>query len=223
MRQPSTTDLALIAAKLDPKLPPDEAATRARAIWEALDRHIRADEIADTQEGEQVRAECERRERFGLGLRCDRISLSDAYKVAVEIAHRLGKKAYHNEKSFAVAMRKAKLTIVNPIYGKSIEEWVKSAEPERPIVGTEEYTSAKAVEELYRLKAEQRQSLDRKRKAAAKSKKRASKESEKSSAERKRRKAERRNNPLDVQAQLGGTRNAKSGTLEQQVTAPVKK
>jgi hypothetical protein len=67
MSQPTPIDLALIAAKLDPKLSPDEAVTRARAIWEAADRNLRADEIAAAQEDEQVRADLERLERLGLG------------------------------------------------------------------------------------------------------------------------------------------------------------
>jgi hypothetical protein len=191
MSQPTPIDLALIAAKLDPKLSPDEAVTRARAIWEAADRNLRADEIAAAQEDEQVRADLERLERLGLGLRCDRISLPDGFRIACEIAQKHKVAAYKIPDRFAEAMRAAKLTRTRPIYGKTVEEWVKSNEAEMSIIGTEEYTSEKAVEELYRMKAESRRKKDRARKAAKKVKERARKKLRKSSAERSGGKTER--------------------------------
>lgn len=205
--KPTASELAQIAARLGPTLSPEEAITRATALWKAADRASRGNEIAEEEESEQLRAECERLERVGLGWQCNRISLSDAFQVAIAISHRLGKKAYHNENSFAVAMRKAKLTRASPIYGKSIQEWVKSAEPEMPIVGADEYTSTKAVEELYRQKAETKRIKDRKRKAAKKVEKRANENSQKSSAERKSGKAERRNSPIGDST--GAKRNSK--------------
>jgi hypothetical protein len=169
--RPTTSELAQIAASIDSKLSPEEAITRARALWEAAHRASCAGEIK-TDESE-LPAECEHLERVGLGLPCKEISLSQAFCIAATIADKWKPKfkPYKKENTFAAAMRAAKLTCKRPIYDKTIEEWATSNEPERPIVGAEEYTSSKAVEELYRLKAEQRQRRDRKRKAASKSRK----------------------------------------------------
>jgi citrate lyase beta subunit len=57
--KPTVEQLATWAAMLDAKLSPDEAVRRALQLFEAADRLLRADEIADEKEEEELRAQYE--------------------------------------------------------------------------------------------------------------------------------------------------------------------
>lgn len=165
---PSPQDLAQIAAKLDPSLAPDEAITRARELWEVANRASRADEIADEVEKLAIRAEAVRLANLGLDLFDPKISISEAFEAAMRIAERMNIPPYKTEKRFAIAMRKADLTILSTVHGKTLQEWIESAEPDMPITETHELTSVRATEELFKQKADKRKKADRKRKAASK-------------------------------------------------------
>ena len=216
MREPTASELAQIAARLDSRLSPDEAIARARALWDAADSVLRAEEIADAQEGEQARAEGERLERVGLGYRSDEISLSDGFRIASEIAENQKVTPYKTERGFAEAMRSAKLTRTRTIDGKTVEEWVKSEEPAMPILETVEFTSAGAIEELYRLKAETKKKKDRERKAAKNknAEEAHKKKSQKSSAEQRSRKAERQNNASEGRRRVKAERKSQKAELQ---------
>jgi len=182
---PTPEELAAIAAKLDPKLSPDVAIARARALLEAADNALRATQIGDEEEEKRL-FEGERLERIGLGLCDEKIPVSHALALAREIASRMRVPCnYKTENGFANAMRNAQLTVQRDIHGKTIEEWCKSEEPEMPIVGHEELTSERAIEEFFRVRAEQKKRQDRVRKAAS------NKKDKKNLAEFKRQKTER--------------------------------
>ena len=183
---PTPEELAAIAAKLDPKLLPDEAITRAQALLKAADKALRATQITDEEEEKRLLAEGERLERIGLGLRDEKIPVFQALALAREIASRMAVPFnYKTENGFANALRKAQLTVLRPIHGKTIKEWRESEEPEMPIVGHEELTSERATEEFFRLRAEQKKRQDRARKAAS------NKKDKKNVAEFRRQKTER--------------------------------
>jgi hypothetical protein len=165
---PSPEELAAIAAKLDPKLSPDEAIAKAQALWEAAHKALRATQIADEEEEKRLLAEGERLERIGLGLHDEKIPVFQALALARKIASRMGVAFnYKTENGFANALRKAQLTIQQDISDKTVKEWLKSEEPERPIRETQEITSERAIEEFFKLRAEQKKRQDRARKAAS--------------------------------------------------------
>jgi Arc/MetJ family transcription regulator len=185
-------------------------------LWEAADSDLRPEETADAQEEEQARAEGERMERVGLGLRCDEISLSQASEIARQIASKLRVTPYKTEQGFAQAMRAAKLTSHRIYYGKTLREWIESDEPEMPIARTEEYTSTKAVEELFRMKAEARRKKDRERKAAKikNAQEAHKKKSQKSSAAQRSRKAERQKNASEGRRRVKAERKSQKAELQ---------
>ncbi|MEO7168399.1 MAG: hypothetical protein ABI016_15375 [Chthoniobacterales bacterium] len=163
---PTLQELAQIAAGLGAGITPEDAIARAQELWDAATRALTVNETAD--ELERLQIEGDRLARLGLDLWDSKISLSEAFQVANKIAKRTNVVAYKTEKGFAHAMCTAGLTISSPVYGKTIEEFVKTSEPERSIVEIPELTSVRAVEELFKRKAEQRRKGDRKRKAAKK-------------------------------------------------------
>jgi len=165
---PTPEELAAIAAKLDPRLSPDEAIARAQALWEAADRALRATQIADDEEEKRTRAEGERLERIGLDLWDETIPLSEAFKVQQDFAKRVRISPYESEKRFVTAMRKAGLTIHRDIDDERLKKWLASKEPGEPVRETQELTSVGAVKRLFDQKVEQRRNRDRTRKAAGK-------------------------------------------------------
>jgi hypothetical protein len=188
---PTPEKLAAIAARLDPELSPDEAIARAKALLEAAHSVSRAAE--DQQEEKRLLAQTEKLERIGLDfVRYEEIPVLEALGVARRIALRLGVPCnYKTENGFANALRKAQLTLVRTIYDKTIQEeskseqewttkvkeWIESGQPEseqpygerptRSIVGREELTSERAIEEFFKRKAEHKKRQDRARKAVS--------------------------------------------------------
>ncbi len=122
--------------------------------------------LPEDSEIDKMRAEPARLSKAGLDLSEERISLREGFQLANQQAAKLKVEGYKTEPRFISALRKFKLTRVYPIYGKTIREWIESPDPEMPIVGREELTSAKAVAELFRLRADQRRKLERVRKRA---------------------------------------------------------
>jgi hypothetical protein len=175
---PTFEDLAAIAAKLDPKLSPDEAIERAQALWAAANKALPATQIADEEEERKLRVKTEILERVGLNLWDDEgISLSQAFRVQQDIASRVGVSPYKTEKRFAAALRKAGLTNHRDISGEwlipagsTFRVWREIKESKTPGPGreTQELTSERAVKELFDQRVEQRRKRDRERKAAGK-------------------------------------------------------
>ena len=200
---PTPEELAAIAAKLDPKLSPDEAVERAHALWAAADKALSATQIADEEEERKLRVKTEILERVGLNLWDDEgISLSQAFKVQQDIPSRVGVSPYKTEERFVAALRKAGLTIQRDISGEwlipagsTFRVWreIKESKTPRPSRETQELTSKRAVKELFDQRVEQRRKQDRERKAVGKTPvalKQPKKKSQKNVAESKGQKAE---------------------------------
>lgn len=121
---------------------------------------------SDEKAEELMRAEGERLSKVGLDRTEEKISLAEGFELAKTIAEQRRVPPYKTEARFVSEMRKFRLTIVCSMDGKAIREWMESSDPEMPIVGNEEVTSAKAVAELFKCRVDQRRKLDRQRKSA---------------------------------------------------------
>jgi hypothetical protein len=163
--KPTVEQLATVAAMLDAKLPPDEAVKQALQLFDAADRLLRADEIADQQAEEQVKNKAEREALAGLGGREEMFSMSEAFDLYKEFAEAQGVKTPLKTKAgFIKAMRDAGLTKSQVRHAMTPEEFIKSPETENPVVEIRELTSRRAIEQLFQRKTELRKAADRIRK-----------------------------------------------------------
>jgi len=163
--------LARIAAQLNPQLACDDP---AKAIELARKLVIAADpELAEqeAQRAEEIRLDKESERYDQLFPRGELISVAEAFRALPG--------AYKTESGFAAALRKAKLT---------------TADEEGNFVQGHEFTSLRAVDELFRRQNKAKKARDRDRKAASNKKnKKNVAEFQSQKAERIRRKAEPEN------------------------------
>jgi len=163
--KPTAEQLATVAALLDAKLPPDEAVKQALQLFDAADRLLRADEIADQQTEDHAKNEAEREASAGLDGREEMFLMSEAFDLYKELAEARGVKApLKTEAGFIKAMRAARLTTIRNWHAMTPEEFIKSPEMENPVIETRELTSRGAIEQLFQRKTELRKAADRIRK-----------------------------------------------------------
>jgi hypothetical protein len=100
------------------------------------------------------------------------VPIPAAFEVAKAVAAELGVTDYKTEKLLVRALRKENLIakLQEPATG-TLNDWLKSKSPELPQSKYEEFTSERAIRELFKRKAARRRQLDRdlKRKRRAKS------------------------------------------------------
>src|SRR5437016_4984446 len=98
--KPTIEQLATVAAMLDGKLSPDDAVKQALQLFEAADRLLRAEEIAEEKEFDELQAEAARLASIGLGSRDEKVSLYEAFNLQQGIANKLGVPAFKTEARF---------------------------------------------------------------------------------------------------------------------------
>jgi hypothetical protein len=93
------------------------------------------------------------------------IPIPAAFEFAKAVASELGVTGFKTETLFVRALRKENLTTTLQDTARgTLNDWLKSKSPEPPKFAYEDFTSERAVRELFKRKAARRRQLDRERK-----------------------------------------------------------
>jgi hypothetical protein len=120
-------------------------------------------ESSEAQTEPELRAKTEELDQFlPYG---ELIPFPAAFEVAKAVASELGVTDYKTETLLVRALRKEKLTEKRQGLAKgTLKDWLKNKSPEPPQFEYEEFTSERAIRELFKRKAARRRQLDRERK-----------------------------------------------------------